>query len=89
VKIDADGNYWVIDYKGGDDSGLAPGQMKQAWVLTKIDDLIEYHGDLTGWGTILLNAFNAGKLRGIAVKTDYANGVVGDTYVLDTWVYGP
>jgi hypothetical protein len=64
--------------------------MQQPWVLEKIRELKRYFNDLTGWGTILDDAFHAGRLRGIAVKTDYADGVVGDTYVLGgPWVYGP
>ena len=68
VMVDAAGNYWVVEYKGGQ-GALQAGQMQQPWVASKINELISYKNDFTGWGATLDSAFQAGKLRGVAVKT--------------------
>ena len=89
VRIDAQGNYWIVEYKGGRghlDPGTAtrPPQMDPLWVAQRIRWLRE---DGNPMGNILDAAQRAGKLRGVAIHTEYQNGVVGQTTVIRRWSY--
>ena len=81
VMKDSNGNYYVIEYKGGD-SGLDPGQMQDKWVTEGMNEL-----DRLGCSILsdLVAAWSAGKLRGISLKTPWLNkdaGTFAETKIL-------
>lgn len=82
VMQDADGNLWIVEYKGGT-GRLADSQMEQPWVLRNIERL---EADTWNpWGTILRDAFEAGRLRGIAVQAPLS----GTPQEIAQWTYIP
>jgi hypothetical protein len=88
VMIDANGDLWICEWKGGDYSELSSGQMGKTWVLQKIAELRADPRSQV-WGQKLSDAFDAGRLRGVAVKTPCKNGTVGETFELGRWHYLP
>jgi len=85
---DSEGNYWIVEYKGGGAS-LDAEQMSSTWVRKNIARL---KNDATaawsGWGNRLEAALKAGKLKGIAVRTANIGGGAGQTEELGRWTYG-
>jgi Ca2+-binding RTX toxin-like protein len=92
IMVDANGDYWICEWKGGS-AGLADGQMESGWVTRNIQRLLD-DAPWNPWGARLRDALansnpNSPRLRGIAVKTECANGEVGDTLELGRWQYSP
>jgi hypothetical protein len=86
VRIDADGNLWIVEYKGGQ-GALDGEQMQPRWVEKKIQDLLLSSEPFKSWGARLDAAKAAGKLKGVAIHTEYSRGNVGETSVIGTWDY--
>jgi hypothetical protein len=91
VLRDANGDYWIAEYKGGTaelSKGRLP-QMSRAWVEDVIARMTEADPD-NPWAGILKQALDDGKLHGIAVKTPYLTEMhqqFGDPYLLGEWHY--
>jgi hypothetical protein len=80
---DAAGNLRIVESKGGT-SRLAEGQMGREWVEDNIKRL-QLSASWNPWGQRLKDAFDDGKLRGIALQsTDWP---LGSTVELGRWNY--
>ncbi len=86
VRIDAEGNLWVVEYKGGQ-SGLKGDQMQVPWLERKIEELVGQGEPFKTWAARLQTARSEGKLKGVAIHTEYSRGDVGQTSVIGTWNY--
>ena len=82
IMMDADGNFWIVEYKGGA-AKLADGQMERDWVERNIDRLLELADNpnavLKAWSANdwrwrqmieeLQAQLEAGRVRGIVLST--------------------
>lgn len=78
VLEDAQGNYWIGEYKGG--TGALDGdQMQRTWIEAKIAELKALSEPYKTWGEKLDAQLQAGRLHGVATSTPFSNGIAGET----------
>jgi hypothetical protein len=82
VLMDANGNLWIAEYKGGS-ARLNGNQMQADWVQKNIERLKK---DKSPWGKKLEDAHDQGKLFGIAVSSPDI-GANATTLVIEQWAY--
>ena len=98
VMKDANGEYWIVEYKGGTadlqvtKSGKK--QMSRAWVQDVLVRMNRQSRKTAGvddpWAIILKAELDAGRLHGIAVKTPFLTEMrqqYGNPYTMQTWNY--
>ena len=87
VMIDADGNYWLVEYKGGKGK-LERNQMEPAWVRAKIKQMRKEGGPLGEfWAEKLETALKEERLYGVALKTRIVGRTPMPTEVIGKWKY--
>ena len=88
VMVDSQGNYWIVEYKGGK-ARLARDQMQNSWVLRKLEQYEAEGGELytTEWAGQLRTALREGRLRGVALETKIVGRTAQATTVIGRWKY--
>jgi len=89
IMLGENGEIWIMEYKGGK-STLSKGQMEDGWVIRNIEKL-EKVKDPAGlhMAKKLREALEAGKLRGVALKTPIRGRTPKPTFVIGEWNYKP
>jgi hypothetical protein len=87
VMIDGQGNYWIVEYKGGT-ARLEGDQMQPSWVRRKLRQYRKDGGPLGKlWADRLEAALKQGRLRGVALKTEIVGRTAQSTRVTRRWTY--